>query len=112
MNNEAQRSHEPGMPLPLIDRIEGTRVYDSNLLRFAILFGSLGAVLFGLLGYALTSGALAIGGLGQWASAGDGPATVAGASLGAAAGALAGGLFQLYRMPARHMKQEHQEHSS
>ena len=112
MNNERQHSHEPGMPLPLMDRIDGARVYDSNLLRYAVLFGSVGAVLVGLLGYALASGALAIGGLGQWAAAGDGPATVAGASLGAAAGALAGSLLQLYRMPARDMKHEHQEHSS
>jgi hypothetical protein len=87
------------MPLPLIDTIEGARVYNSTLLRFAILFGLAGAFLVGFLGYALASGFLAIGGLGQWASAGDGPATLAGVSLGAAAGALAGGLIALYACP-------------
>jgi hypothetical protein len=111
MNHDRQHEQHPGMPLPLLDHVHGARVYDTKFLRAAVLFGSLGGVLFGLLGYGFASGVLAIGGLGQWASAGEGPGTVAGASLGAAAGALAGGLMELYRVPARHIKHEQQKRS-
>jgi hypothetical protein len=111
-SGDQHSTRKPGSPVPLIDHVEGRRVYDNSILRLGLLFGIAGAIVFGWMGYALASGAVAIAGLGQWASAGNGPGTLAGASLGAAACGLTGALISLYRMPAREMKHEHQEHSS
>lgn len=97
------------MLVPLVDDTRDGRIYDGSLSLYAVLGAAIGAVLLGWLGWALAAGAVAVAGLGQWASSGTAVGAFTGAGIGAAAGALAGALIGLYRIPARstHGRGEH-----
>lgn len=88
------RDKEPALTVPLVDAYAGRSFYAPRLVWFALA----GAALFAILGYALADGTLPWPGLGQWAAAGRGPATFAGAGLGAAIGGLVGALLALGRL--------------
>lgn len=92
------RDKEPALTVPLVDAYAGRSFYAPRLVRFALAGALGGAALFAILGYALADGTLPWPALGQWAAAGRGPATFAGAGLGAAIGGLVGALLALGRL--------------
>lgn len=92
---------EEELIVPLVDTQAAGRVYDPSILRWALLGAFIGAVLLGLLCYAIAAGALPIAGFGQFAASGVGVGTFVGTGLGVAIGGLIGALFALYRLPAR-----------
>jgi hypothetical protein len=75
-------------------------IWEPAIPRAALLSGALGAVAFGVVGGLVADGVLPVGGAGQWASAGVGPAVVAAAAVGLALGGLVGGGAAVLRMPA------------
>ncbi len=86
------REEKPGLPVPLVNEPDHHPVYSRRLLWGALLGAVIGGVIFGWLGYAVSSGPLPVAGLGQFASAGTAVAVFTGAGVGSALGALIGGL--------------------
>lgn len=91
---------EPIHLVPLVDRPEAIAIYDSPLVRFAFIGAIVGAIVLGMLGWFLASGSFSVANLGQLGSAGPAAATYAASGVGAAGGALVGGLLGLRRIPS------------
>lgn len=85
--------------VPLRDEALGLRIYDGWILLGALVGALTGGLLLGWVGYALSTGDLAIAGLGQFAASGPAVATFTAAGIGVAAGGLAGALLGAWRLP-------------
>jgi hypothetical protein len=94
-------SRSEDLVVPLVDEQQAGRIYDPSIHRWALAGALAGAVLLGLLGWAVAAGVLPLAGLGQWAAAGPAVGAFTGAGLGVAGGGLAGALLALYRLPPR-----------
>jgi hypothetical protein len=104
-NGEPGERPRPGADdrviIPLVDAQAAERIYDPSLLHWSLWSAVAGALLLGVLGYALAAGLWTAEGLGQWAASGATVGAFTGTGIGAAAGALGGGLVALYRLPRR-----------
>ncbi len=97
-----QTCDEPGagpVRVPLRDEVAGLRIYDGWILFGAIAGALTGGLLLGLVGYALSTGVMAIAGLGQFTASGNAVATFTAAGIGVAVGGLAGALLGVRRLP-------------
>lgn len=85
--------------IPLVDAHGERAVYQSKILRFALVGALLGAVALGLAAWLVVNGTLPIAGLGQLGAAGLAVAVFTVAGTGVALGGLIGALCALYRLP-------------
>ena len=98
---ESPQQIERRVVVPLLDEPDpGRIVYRPAMLAGALGGAAIGAVVLGAFAWLTASGLWPIAGFGQFAAAGTGVATFTGAGGGGAAGALAGGLWALSRIPA------------
>lgn len=101
-NDGRTARRESDLLVPLVDEAEGDRIYDSSILRWALLGAALGAFLMGWLAASIAYGNLPLVGLGPFSASGEGVAVSTGGGVGLAIGGLAGALLALYRLPRRH----------
>ena len=102
LDAESPRVIERRMVVPLVNELpHGRVVYDPSMLRWALAGGLAGAVLLGLLGWAVASGLWAIRDVGQFGASGPAVATFTASGVGAALGALAGAISAVARLPSR-----------
>ena len=92
---------ESDLLVPFVDEVEGARIYDPSILRWALIGAALGALLFGWLAASLAYGNLPVVGLGPFSASGEGVAVSTGGGVGLAVGGLAGALAALFRLPRR-----------
>lgn len=98
ISDREQRVDQPSS-VPLVDRTQAGRIYDRSILISAIWGGIFGGLVLGVAAYLIAAGITPIAGLGQFATGGTSPATFTGAGVGAALGALIGGVFATLRLP-------------
>lgn len=101
-DNEGRTARqESDVLVPLVDEVEGARIYDLSMLRGAFLGAAVGALLLGGLAASLAYGNLPVVGLGPFSASGEGVAVSTGGGIGLAMGGLAGALLALFRLPRR-----------